>query len=53
MTATLDQLVSYAALFFLEYKIKPGEVTTEIRIYQNGEVVTGLPTASDILPIMD
>lgn len=51
--APLDQLVAYAALFFLEYKIKPGEVTTEIRIYQNGEIVTGLPTASDILPVMD
>jgi hypothetical protein len=51
--APLDQLVAYAALFFLEYKIKPGEVTTEIRIYQNGEVVTGFPAASDILPVMD
>lgn len=53
MPASLDQLVAYAALFFLEYKLKPGEVTTEIRIYQNGEIVTGLPTAPDILPIMD
>lgn len=51
--APLDQLVSYAALFFLEYHIKPGDVTTEIRIYQNGEVVTGFPTATDILPVMD
>lgn len=51
--ASLDQLVSYAALFFLEYHIKPGDVTTEIRIYQNGEVVTGFPTATDILPVMD
>jgi hypothetical protein len=51
--ASLDQLVAYAALFFLEYKIKPGDVTTEIRIYQNGEIISGFPTASDILPIMD
>lgn len=51
--ATLDQLVAYAALFFLEYKIKPGEVTTEIRIYQNGEIISGFPTTTDILPVMD
>lgn len=51
--ASLDQLVAYAALFFLEYKLKPGEITTEIRIYQNGEIITGLPTASDIVPVMD
>lgn len=51
--ASLDQLVQYAALFFLEYNIKPGEVKTEIDIYQNGDVLTGLPKASDILPQMD
>jgi hypothetical protein len=53
MPASLDQLVAYAALFFLEYKIKVGDVSTEIRIYQNGEILSGFPTASDILPIMD
>lgn len=51
--ANIDQLVSYAALFFLEYHLKPGDVKTTCCIYQNGEIVTALPQASDILPIMD
>lgn len=53
ITANLDQLVAYAALFCLEYHVKPGEITTEIRIYQNGETIIGLPKGEDILPIMD
>lgn len=49
----MDQLMVYAALFCLEYKIKPGEISMELRIYQNDEVVVHEPTAEDILPIMD
>lgn len=51
--ASLHQLEIYAALFFLEYKIKPGEVVTELRIYQNDDILIGTPTAEDIVPIMD
>lgn len=51
--ASLDQLIEYAAYFYLEYHIKPGDCKTILSIYQNGEVITGYPTASDILPIMD
>lgn len=51
--ASLDQLVSYAALFFLEYHLKPGDFKVTLCIYQGGEILTGLPTAPDILPIMD
>lgn len=50
--ATLDQLVSYAALFFLEYNIKPADVSVTLCIYQNGDILTGLPKAPDIVPIM-
>ncbi len=32
------QLEVYAALFCLEYRIKPFDITTELRIYQNDEV---------------
>lgn len=32
------QLEVYAALFCLEYRIKPFEIETELRIYQNDEV---------------
>lgn len=49
----MDQLMIYAALFCLEYKMKPGEIKMELRIYQNDEIIYHNPTAEDILPIMD
>lgn len=49
----MEQLEVYAALFCLEYKIKPGEIDMELRIYQNDEIIYHNPTAEDILPIMD
>lgn len=49
----MEQLEIYAALFCLEYRIKPGEIEMELRIYQNDEVIVHHPTAEDILPIMD
>lgn len=51
--AHIEQLMIYAALFCLEYRIKPYELETKLRIYQNGEVLCHNPTAEDILPIMD
>ena len=51
--AKMEQLFIYAALFCLEYKIKPGDIKIETRIYQNDEIVYANPTAEDILPIMD
>ena len=49
----MEQLEIYAALFCLEYKIKPGEIEMELRIYQNDEILVHNPTAEDILPVMD
>lgn len=49
----MEQLEIYAALFCLEYKVKPGEIGMELRIYQNDECLVHAPTAEDILPIMD
>lgn len=49
----MEQLEVYAALFCLEYNVKPGEIDMELRIYQNDEVIVHNPTAEDILPIMD
>lgn len=49
----MEQLLIYAALFCLEYKVKPGEIEIELRIYQNDEVLFHKPTAEEILPIMD
>ncbi len=51
--AKMEQLMVYAALFCLEYKIKPGDIETELRLYQNGEIIQHEPTANDILLIMD
>jgi hypothetical protein len=51
--AHMEQLEIYAALFCLEYKMKPGNIDMELRIYQNNEIVVYNPTAEDILPIMD
>ena len=49
----MEQLEIYAALFCLEYTIKPGDIRMELRIYQNDEILVYEPTAEDILPIMD
>lgn len=36
--ASVHQLEVYAALFCLEYKVKPAEIEIELRIYQHDEV---------------
>lgn len=49
----IEQLEIYAALFCLEYKIKPGEIEIELRVYKNNEVVCHEPETDDIARIMD
>ena len=49
----MEQLEIYAALFCLEYRVKPGDIQIELRIYQNDEIIYHNPTAEDIVPIMD
>lgn len=51
--ASMSQLLIYAALFCLEYGIRPGDIEIELRIYQNNDVDILNPTADMILPIMD
>lgn len=51
--AHMEQLEIYAALFCLEYKVKPGDIDIELRIYQNDEIIVHNPTVEDIAPIMD
>lgn len=51
--ASMVQLMVYAALFCLEYRIKPGEIKFELRIYQYDDVTEYFPSADEILPIMD
>lgn len=49
----IEQLEIYAALFCLEYKVKPGDIKIELRVYKNNEIVCHEPTAEEIVPIMD
>ena len=49
----MEQLIVYAALFCLEYEKKPGDITIELRIYWNNDILICNPTAEDILPVMD
>lgn len=49
----MEQLEIYAALFCLEYKIKPGEINMELRIYQDDEVMVHVPTVQRIVEIMN
>lgn len=51
--AHMEQLEIYAALFCLEYKIKPGNIKMELRLYQNNTIIFHEPTAEDIVLIMD
>lgn len=48
----MEQLEIYAALFCLEYTVKPNDIEMELRIYQNDEVVIHHPDPEDILRIM-
>lgn len=51
--ADMEQLEIYAALFCLEYKVKPEDIGMELRLYQNDEIVYHNPTAEDVRQIMD
>lgn len=49
----MEQLEIYAALFCLEYHIDPRDIEMELRIYQNDTVMVHIPTADDIIEIMN
>ena len=51
--AKIDQLMIYAALFYLEYGFKPERLRTELRIYQSDEILVHEPEAIDIRAVMD
>lgn len=51
--ASMKQLMVYNALFCLEYRMKPNEIETELRLYQSDEVITHVPEADEIFRIMD
>ena len=49
----MEQLMIYAALFCLEYNVRPGDIEIELRIYQNDEVIVHNPGYDEIYPIME
>ncbi len=51
--AHMEQLMVYAALFCLEYRMKPGDIQIELRLYQNDEVIYHQPAGDEIAPIID
>lgn len=50
---SMTQLKVYAAMFCMEYNIKPNQINTELRIYQNDAVNVLEPDPHDIFIIMD
>lgn len=51
--ASLTQLEIYAAIFCLEYKIKPSAIKIELRLYQSNDILVENPEVDVILPITD
>ena len=51
----MEQLLIYAALFFLEYKrdYRPNTMKVELRIYQSGKIDIKQPTFEEIKKTMD
>lgn len=53
-SVSMEQLLVYAALFCLEYKIKPKDLEgCELRIYQNDDVMIHNPGPEEIEQVMD
>lgn len=50
--AHMEQLYIYEALFCLEYDIRPGDIESELRIYQSNDILIDSPGADVIAPIM-
>lgn len=50
--ASINQLLVYAALFSLEYGVAPEDYTSELRIYQNDEILKVRPNPDEISDIM-
>ena len=51
--AHMEQLLIYAALFCLEYGVKPSTIEIELRIYQSDDIIGYIPEAEEIVHIMD
>lgn len=52
-SSSIKQLFIYAALFCLEYSVKPFDIEIELRLYQSDEVLIHTPEPEEILTIME
>lgn len=50
--AKMEQLLIYAALFYLEYDVKPESTPVVLRIYQSDEIIVHEPEADEIREVM-
>jgi hypothetical protein len=51
--ASINQVLVYAGLFCLDYELEPKELNqTELRIYQNEEIVSFSPTTKEVFDIV-
>lgn len=51
--AHMEQLEIYAALFCLEYNVKPSDIGMELRLYQNDDILVHNPEPNEIEKIMN
>lgn len=51
--AHMEQLLIYTAIFCLEYRMKPTEFETELRIYQSNQIICHNPAPDEITPVID
>lgn len=51
--AHMEQLMIYEALFSIEYNVNPGSYQSELRIYQNDQIICAEPTREEISLIID
>lgn len=51
--ADIGQLLTYAALFCLEYDVRPGDIQIVLRFYQRDNFIEVIPTTPEIAKTMD
>lgn len=49
----MEQLITYAALFCLEYRYDPYDLTFVLRIYQDNDILEARPTGDEVRAYMD
>lgn len=49
----MEQLMIYAALFCLEYRMKPEDMKFSLKLYQNFEIIEYNPTGDEVRVFMD